>query len=294
MKNSEVKLNIYPTKANCRIIFFKKEGRKIEILSDIETKISLNNRIFIEKNLRDNYIKELSNIVINECLKYGKCKSVFVNLQESDIILKNINIDPAIKKKDIIKAANIEIQEYCNRTLKEYCIDYKIVYHGDEDTKVQVTLFPKRYVDLFSEVCDKIGIDNRAMHTNFNLLERVIKIIGGKIMKKIDYSIINNGKELGIIEFRQNDLVISVYAEKRVKDSYVIKKEDFTDEIAESIFSNCIGIFCVGNTNADDIIIQQRLCNICEVDFEEDVEFVKDHEPVSAKEFFQIAGKEIN
>lgn len=168
------------------------------------------------------------------------------------------------------------------------------MYHGDEDTKVQVTLFPKRYVDLFSEVCDKIGIDNRAMHTNFNLLERVIKIIGGKIMKKIDYSIINNGKELGIIEFRQNDLVISVYAEKRVKDSYVIKKEDFTDEIAESIFSNCIGIFCVGNTNADDIIIQQRLCNICEVDFEEDVEFVKDHEPVSAKEFFQIAGKEIN
>ena len=299
MKKEEVELNLYPTKSKCKIIFFTKNGRKIKILSNIEKKITLDNRIFIEKTFRDKYIEELSNCIINEGLKYGKCKSVFINIQESDIILKNIKIDSAIKKKDIIKAVDIEIKEFCSRTFNDYFVDYKILDSNEEDTEIQVILFPKKYVDLFSELCDRIGIENRAMHTNVNLLERLLKIKGEDIMEnmiKMEKEHTSTGEvmEMGVIEFRDDDLVVSVYAKQKVKYCCVIKKEEFTDELADKIFEKCVGIIGLGNTNADDLQIYHRLCKLCNIDFEEDVEFVQDFKNVSPEEFFQITAKKLN
>lgn len=299
MKKEEVELNLYPTKSECKIIFFKKDGKKIKILSNLEKKISMDNRIFIEKTFRNEYINELSNCIINERLKYGKCKSMFINIQESDIILKNIKVDSAIKKKDIIKAVNIEINEFCSRTLNDYFVDYKILYNNEEDTEVQIILFPKKYVDLFSEVCDKIGIENRAMHTNVNLLERLLKIKGEHIMEQMkkmgkENTPTDKVAEMGVIEFRNEDLVVSVYAQQKVKYCCVIKKEEFTDELADKIFKNCVGIIGLGNTNTDDIEIYHRLCKLCNIEFEEDVEFMYNHERVSPEEFFQITAKKLN
>ena len=232
-RKEEVHLNIYPTKYSCKIIFFKQDKNKIEILSEVDKKISMDNRVFIEKGAREEYIDEISNYILNEELKYSKCKSIFINIQENDIILKNIKIDSDIKQKAIIKAVDIEIKEFCNNSINNYCIDYKKVYNDGVDTEVQVVLFPKKYIDLFSEICDRIGIEKRAMHTNFNLLERLIKKNGVKVM---------NSLEFGVVEFREKDLVISIFSDGVIKSSYVIKKSEFTQEIGESIFGNCESI----------------------------------------------------
>lgn len=135
----------------------------------------------MEKSAKDEYIKEITSCILNEKLKYAKCENVFINLQENDIIIKNIKIDPDIKKKSIIKAVDIEIKEFSDNSFEKYCIDYKNFYNGKDETEVQVVLFPKKYIDLFSELCDQIGIERRAMHTNFNLLERLIRKSGEKI-----------------------------------------------------------------------------------------------------------------
>ncbi len=284
-RKEEVHLNIYPTKYSCKIIFFKQDKNKIEILSEVDKKISMDNRVFIEKGAREEYIDEISNYILNEELKYSKCKSIFINIQENDIILKNIKIDSDIKQKAIIKAVDIEIKEFCNNSINNYCIDYKKVYNDGVDTEVQVVLFPKKYIDLFSEICDRIGIEKRAMHTNFNLLERLIKKNGVKVM---------NSLEFGVVEFREKDLVISIFSDGVIKSSYVIKKGEFTQEIGESIFGNCESILTLGDKGIEDIKLVQEFSKIMDINFENDIEYTKNYKRVSSKEYFNITAKRIN
>lgn len=284
-RKEEVHLNIYPTKYSCKIIFFKQDKNKIEILSEVDKKISMDNRVFIEKGAREEYIDEISNYILNEELKYSKCKSIFINIQENDIILKNIKIDSDIKQKAIITAVDIEIKEFCNNSINNYCIDYKKVYNDGVDTEVQVVLFPKKYIDLFSEICDRIGIEKRAMHTNFNLLERLIKKNGVKVM---------NSLEFGVVEFREKDLVISIFSDGVIKSSYVIKKSEFTQEIGESIFGNCESILTLGDKGIEDIKLVQEFSKIMDINFENDIEYTKNYKRVSSKEYFNITAKRIN
>lgn len=284
-RKEEVHLNIYPTKYSCKIIFFKQDKNKIEILSEVDKKISMDNRVFIEKGAREEYIDEISNYILNEELKYSKCKSIFINIQENDIILKNIKIDSDIKQKAIIKAVDIEIKEFCNNSISNYCIDYKKVYNDGVDTEVQVVLFPKKYIDLFSEICDRIGIEKRAMHTNFNLLEKLIKKNGVKVM---------NSLEFGVVEFREKDLVISIFLDGVIKSSYVIKKGEFTQEIGESIFGNCESILTLGDKGIEDIKLVQEFSKIMDIDFGNDIEYTKNYKRVSSKEYFNITAKRIN
>lgn len=284
-RKEELHLNIYPTKYSCKIIFFKQDKNKIEILSEVDKKISMDNRVFIEKGAREEYIDEISNYILNEELKYSKCKSIFINIQENDIILKNIKIDSDIKQKAIIKAVDIEIKEFCNNSISNYCIDYKKVYNDGVDTEVQVVLFPKKYIDLFSEICDRIGIEKRAMHTNFNLLEKLIKKNGVKVM---------NSLEFGVVEFREKDLVISIFSDGVIKSSYVIKKGEFTQEIGESIFGNCESILTLGDKGIEDIKLVQEFSKIMDIDFGNDIEYTKNYKRVSSKEYFNITAKRIN
>lgn len=284
-RKEEVHLNIYPTKYSCKIIFFKQDKNKIEILSEVDKKISMDNRVFIEKGAREEYIDEISNYILNEELKYSKCKTIFINIQENDIILKNIKIDSDIKQKAIIKAVDIEIKEFCNNSISNYCIDYKKVYNDGVDTEVQVVLFPKKYIDLFSEICDRIGIEKRAMHTNFNLLEKLIKKNGVKVM---------NSLEFGVVEFREKDLVISIFSDGVIKSSYVIKKSEFTQEIGESIFGNCESILTLGDKGIEDIKLVQEFSKIMDIDFGNDIEYTKNYKRVSSKEYFNITAKRIN
>ena len=280
-----VHLNIYPTKYSCKIIFFKIDNNKIEILSEVDKKILMDNRVFIEKNAREEYINEIATYILNEKLKYKKCESIFINIQENDIILKNIKIDSDIKQKAIIKAVDIEIKEFCNNSISNYCIDYKKVYNDGVDTEVQVVLFPKKYIDLFSEICDRIGIEKRAMHTNFNLLEKLIKKNGVKVM---------NSLEFGVVEFREKDLVISIFSDGVIKSSYVIKKGEFTQEIGESIFGNCESILTLGDKGIEDIKLVQEFSKIMDIDFGNDIEYTKNYKRVSSKEYFNITAKRIN
>lgn len=284
-RKEEIHLNIYPTKYSCKIIFFKQDKNKIEILSEVDKKISMDNRVFIEKGAREEYIDEISNYILNEELKYSKCKSIFINIQENDIILKNIKIDSDIKQKAIIKAVDIEIKEFCNNSISNYCIDYKKVYNDGVDTEVQVVLFPKKYINLFSEICDRIGIEKRAMHTNFNLLEKLIKKNGVKVM---------NSLEFGVVEFREKDLVISIFSDGVIKSSYVIKKGEFTQEIGESIFGNCESILTLGDKGIEDIKLVQEFSKIMDIDFGNDIEYTKNYKRVSSKEYFNITAKRIN
>lgn len=292
-KKDEIHLNIYPTKYKCKIIFYKQNRNGIEILSEIEKNIPMNSRVFIEKTAREEYIDEISKCIINESLKYKKCNSVFVNIQESDIIIKNIKVDSEIKKRDLIKAVNIEIKEFCINSFNNYCIDYKNIYNDKEDTEVQVVLFPKKYIDLFSKICEKIGIEKKSMHTNFSLIERLLSKREVKIMDRL-YSDLYKDEKLAVVEFREKDFVISIFQNQTLKNSYVIKKDEFTEKMGNSIFSDCVGILNLGDKTAEDIKLIKRFSDIMGVDFEEDAEFTKDNKRVSAKEYFQIAGKNLN
>ena len=100
--------------------------------------------------------------------------------------------------------------------------------------------------------------------------------------------------ELGVVEFRPNDLVISIFYDCMLKNSYVLKKEEFNHEIGENIFVNCDSILALGKQSIDDIKIIQDFADIIGADFENDLEYTKNGKRVSAKEYFQIAAKMVN
>lgn len=178
----------------------------------------------------------------------------------------------------------MEIEEFYTNSFNDYCINYKRI--NDDENDIQVVLFPKKYIDLFSEICDRICIENRAMHTNFDLINRIIKIKGEKIFKMME--------QAGVVEFRDEDLVISIFEEQQLKSSYVIKKEEFTEELFRSIFSDCEGILCLGNEDIVDLEILQKFSEYMELDLEDEVIYTKNEKRVSAKEYFNITGKLLN
>ena len=103
-----------------------------------------------------------------------------------------------------------------------------------------------------------------------------------------------NNLEFGVVEFREKDLVISIFSNRMIKNSYVIKKDEFTQEIGESLFGKCKSILVLGEKCIDDIKMVQTFSKIMEIDFENDIEYIRNYKRVSPKEYFNITAKIIN
>ena len=100
-----------------------------------------------EKNTYIDEITKLTKEISNQRLK-----NIYFNIQNSEVIIRNIQNIKSRNKKEIIQLIKYEIGGYMPLNLQNYVIKYKENINTKGKGSVQGILFPKKYVDRKSVV----------------------------------------------------------------------------------------------------------------------------------------------
>lgn len=180
-------------------------------------------------NKNNIYIDELTKIISN--IKCNKIKNIYFNLQNSEIIIRNLQNIKINKKQEIVKLIKYEIGDHMDLNLQNYIIKYKKIINNNIESSIQGILFPKKYVDICNSISKNIKIKNKHLYINFDILQKLIDL------KFIELSQIKNTK-ITIIENRENDIIINSIINKTIIDSYCIDKNNNEYFIKQLLYDN--------------------------------------------------------
>lgn len=152
--------------------------------------------------------------IIKENINY-ELRNIYFNIQNDEIIIRNIpNINPK-RQKEIIQLIKYEIGDHMPLDLQNYVIKYKKIINDKGNRSIQGILFPKKYVDICKSISEKLKIKKKYLYINFDILQKLIdmKIIGS-----------SQDDQITIIENRNKDMVLNTVCNKKIIESYVIDK----------------------------------------------------------------------
>ena len=164
------------------------------------------NKIYIDEITK--IIKEMGN---------NKLKNIYFNLQNSEIIIRNLENIKVRRQKEIIQLIKYEISTYMPLDLQNYVIRYKKIINNKDKPSIQGILFPKKYVDICQLISENLKIKKKYLYINFDILQKLIDL------RFIDLSQSNDTK-ITIIENRQNDIIINSIINKKIIESHSIDK----------------------------------------------------------------------
>lgn len=153
-------------------------------------------------------IKEISN---------QKLKNIYFNIQNSEVIIRNIQNIKSRSQKEIIQLIRYEIGGYMPLNLQDYVIRYKKIINTKGKWSVQGILFPKKYVSICNLISENLKIKKKYLHINFDILQKLMDLNVVDLQQSGD-------DKVTIIENRQEDLVINTVFNKKIIESYVIDK----------------------------------------------------------------------
>lgn len=183
------------------------------------------------------YSNKMAQYIKSELGEHKKyCKNVNFNIQNEEIITRNIDILNIKNKKDIIKMIEFEITQFIPININEYLIKYKKVDSNKDIIKVQVILFPKYIIKIFKKISKLLNLKPKEININFDILQKMISL-----------DLVNNFKSDGIfIECKERKLIINIVKNKQIYESHVLSR---TVQSYESIYSSIeklTNIYCYG------------------------------------------------
>ena len=168
--------------------------------------------------------------IIKENINH-KLKNVYFNIQNDEIIIRNIPNINAKRQKEIIQLIKYEIGNHMPLDLQNYVIKYKKIINTKGKGSIQGILFPKKYVDICKSISEKLKIKKKYLYINFDILQKLID------MKVIDLS--QGGYEkITIIENRKKDMVLNTVSNKKIIESYVADKANSQYSINQFSYDN--------------------------------------------------------
>lgn len=185
----------------------------------------------LDLNKEDNntYVDEVVKI-IKENLNQ-KLKNIYFNIQNDEIIIRNIKDIKSKRQNEIIQLIKYEIFNHMPLDLQNYVIKYKKIINTNGNRSIQGILFPKKYVDICKLIGENLKIHKQYLYVNFDILQKLI-----------DLGVINlyqNEQETTtIIENRQKDMILNIIFNKKIIESYVIDKVNSTYPIGQSLFND--------------------------------------------------------
>ncbi len=165
-------------------------------------------------------IKEISN---------QKLKNIYFNIQNSEVIIRNIQNIKSRSQKEIIQLIRYEIGGYMPLNLQDYVIRYKKIINTKGKWLVQGILFPKKYVDICKSISEKLKIKKKYLYINFDILQKLINL------RVIDLCN-SNDEKVTIIENRNQDMILNIVFNKKIIESYVIEKNNPQYSISKSSY----------------------------------------------------------
>lgn len=156
--------------------------------------------------------------IIKENINY-KLKNIYFNIQNDEIIIRNISNINSKRQKEIIQLIKYEIGDHISLDLQNYVIKYKKIINTKGKGSIQGILFPKKYVDICKSISEKLNIKKKHLYINFDILQKLIdmKVIS---LLKSDY------EKITIIENRKKDMVLNTVCNKKIIESYVVDKSN--------------------------------------------------------------------
>ena len=161
------------------------------------------------------YIDEITKIVKE--IGNNKSKNIYFNLQNSEIIIRNLENIKTKRQKEIIQLIKYEIGTYMPLNLQNYVIKYKKIINNKDKWSIQGILFPKKYVDICKLISENLKIKKKYLYINFDILQKLIDL------RLIDLSQNENDK-ITIIENRENEAIVNLIVDKKIMESYSIEK----------------------------------------------------------------------
>lgn len=168
--------------------------------------------------------------MIKENINY-KLKNIYFNIQNDEIIIRNIPNINSKREKEIIQLIKYEIGDHISLDLQNYVIKYKKIINTKGKGSIQGILFPKKYVDICKSISKKLKIKKKYLYINFDILQKLIDI------KVID--LLQDGYEkITIIENRKKDMVLNTVCNKKIIESYVVDKVNSQYSINQFSYDN--------------------------------------------------------
>lgn len=156
-----------------------------------------------------------------------KLKNIYFNIQNDEIIIRNIKNIKSRKQKEIIQLIKYEIGNYMPLDLQNYVIKYKKIINIKGEESIQGILFPKKYVDICKYISEKLKIKKKYLHINFDILQKLIDLRIINLSQSID-------DRITIIENRENNMIINTIFYKQIIESYVVDKSNSQYPMSES------------------------------------------------------------
>lgn len=169
----------------------------------------------LDNEENDTYIDGVTQIIRNNIDK--KLKNIYFNIQNDEIIIRNIKNIKSIREKEITQLIKCEISDYMPIDLQKYVIKYKKIINTKKNKSIQGILFPKKYVSICKSISEKLKIKKQYLYINFDILQKLIDL------KVIDLSKSDDDK-VTIIENRDNIMILNTVLNKNIIESHVVDK----------------------------------------------------------------------
>lgn len=161
-------------------------------------------------------------------------RNIYFNIQNDEIIIRNIKDIKTRREKDIVAIIQYEINQYMPIDLQNYIIKYKKIINMDNEKYIQGILFPRKFVYICNKISEKLNIKKRYLHINFDILQKIID------MNLFEVCNSNNDKAI-IIENRSEDMILNKVFNNKIIESYTVNKNDKMNFI--NTFTNNIYYF---------------------------------------------------
>lgn len=209
---------------------------KIISLANKKNKFYLDKEVILDFGINDltsenndHYSNKIVEVIIKEFQAYRKYKGVYFNIQNEEIIIRNIDDIKTKKHKEIINLIKFGINQYMPIDLQNYIVRYKKIKGIENKESIQGILFPRKFVTICNEISKKINIRHRYLNINFDILQKMITTRNINICPNNMFTIIEN---------RKNDLIINKVYNNQITESYIIFKEYDNEELINNLSQN--------------------------------------------------------
>ena len=142
-------------------------------------------------------------------------------VQNEDVIIREYNDLPRIKKRDLDGYVKFEILQDIPINLDDFIIKYKVLSLGKNKMDLQVILFPKEIEKICSDIAKSLNIKQKYLNMNFDIVQKLID--REKINLKSNNCI--------VLENLDDVIILNSVRNKKVYTSSVLSKEKNTDYI---------------------------------------------------------------
>jgi type IV pilus assembly protein PilM len=144
--------------------------------------------------------------------KYNK---IFFNMQNRNMIIRNISVLNVKNKKDIEAMIKFEISQSIPIDLSKYSIKYKILRSTEKEIFLRVVLLPNLMIEICKEITKMLNMKHNALFVNFDIIQKCIEL-----------GIINIEQNATIIENKNSEIIINKIDNEIITESYILTKEN--------------------------------------------------------------------